>query len=252
MLLIKYINDNNGEIGFKEEVSLNKVSRETFVEETKSLVINPFENNPLNNKVEKEKENIDKIDQSSNIQTNDKNETESKVSRETSKLIFKKQIINIKDIMNTRLTNTLLNGNKKLKEQELKDIEKLRNNSFDLEKGYLSNNLLDGALCVVSPECSVFCFEHDSIVDQNLIDLDEITSIYQNTLGNNRKLCFISKDEWNKVSKDFALKFKSGTVDEFYSIKEEPEPVFEELENDDIISSSAMNLFDNSIVEIAN
>ena len=52
MLLIKYINDNNGEIGFKEEVSLNKVSRETFVEETKSLVINPFENNPLNNKVE--------------------------------------------------------------------------------------------------------------------------------------------------------------------------------------------------------
>ena len=154
--------------------------------------------------------------------------------------------------MNIRLTNTLLNGNKKLKEQELKDIEKLRNNSFDLEKGYLSNNLLDGTLCVVSPECSVFCFEHDSIVDQNLIDLDEITSIYQNTLGNNRKLCFISKDQWNKVSKDFALKFKSGTVDEFYSIKEEPEPVFEELENDDIISSSAMNLFDNSIVEITN
>ena len=147
---------------------------------------------------------------------------------------------------------TLLNGNKKLKEQELKNIEKLRNNSFDLEKGYLSNNLLDGTLCVVSPECSVFCFEHDSIVDQNLIDLDEITSIYQNTLGNNRKLCFISKDQWNKVSKDFALKFKSGTVDEFYSIKEEPEPVFEELENDDIISSSAMNLFDNSIVEITN
>lgn len=253
MLLIKYINDNkNDGATFKEEVSLNKVSRETLVEETKSLVINPFENNPLNNKMEKEKDNKEKETQNNNNQTLETHEIENKVSRETSNLVIKKQIVNIKDIMNVRLINTLLKGNKKLKEQELKDIEKLRNNSFDLEKGYLSNNLLDGTLCVVSPECSVFCFEHDSIVGQNLVDLDEITSIYQNTLGNNRKLCFISKDEWNKVSKDFALKFKSGTVDEFYSINEEPEPVFEELENDDIISSSAMNLFDNSIVEITN
>ena len=202
--------------------------------------------------MEKEKDNKEKETQNNNNQTIETHEIENKVSRETSKLVIKKQIVNIKDIMNVRLINTLLNGNKKLKEQELKDIEKLRNNSFDLEKGYLSNNLLDGTLCVVSPECSVFCFEHDSIVGQNLVDLDEITSIYQNTLGNNRKLCFISKDEWNKVSKDFALKFKSGTVDEFYSINEEPEPVFEELENDGIISSSAMNLFDNSIVEITN
>ena len=97
-----------------------------------------------------------------------------------------------------------------------------------------------------------FCFEHNSIVDQNLLELDEITSIYQKTLNTNKNLCFISKAEWDKVSKDFALKFKSGTVDEFYSIKDEPKPEFEEIENDDIISSSAMNLFDNSIVEITN
>ena len=252
MLLIKYVNDNNEENVFKEEVSLNKVSRETLVEETKSLVINPFENNPLNNKNEKEKNTTETVEIESIGEEINKKNISDDVPRETSGLFIKRKVSNINEIMNIRFINTLLKGNKKLKEQELKDIEKLRNNSFDLEKGYLSNNLLDGTLCVVSPECSVFCFEHDSIVDQNLIDLDEITSIYQNTLGNNRKLCFIGKDQWDKVSKDFALKFKSGTVDEFYSIKEEPEPVFEELENDDIISSSAMNLFDNSIVEITN
>ena len=243
MLLIKYINDNN-EVTYKEEMVINKVSRETIIESPTSLVINPFENNPLNNKKEKVEEIVE-----------DKPEIKEKkenVSRETSKVILKRRIVNIKEIMNVRFVNTLLNGNKKLKEQELKDIEKLRNNSFDLEKGYLSNNLLDGTLCVVSPECSVFCFDYDSIVDQNLFDLDEITSIYQNTLGSDKKLCFISKSDWDKTSKDFASKFKSGTVDEFYSISDEPEPVFEELENDDIISSSAMNLFDNSIVEISN
>ena len=252
MLLIKYVNDNNEENVFKEEVSLNKVSRETLVEETKSLVINPFENNPLNNKNEKEKNITETVEiESVSEEKNEKNISDD-VPRETSGLFIKRKVSNINEIMNIRFINTLLKGNKKLKEQELKDIEKLRNNSFDLEKGYLSNNLLDGTLCVVSPECSVFCFEHNSIVDQNLLELDEITSIYQKTLNTNKSLCFISKTEWDKVSKDFALKFKSGTVDEFYSIKDEPKPEFEEIENDDIISSSAMNLFDNSIVEITN
>ena len=252
MLLIKYVNDNNEENVFKEEVSLNKVSRETFVEETKSLVINPFENNPLNNKNEKENNITETVEiESVSEEKNEKNISDD-VPRETSGLFIKRKVSNINEIMNVRFINTLLKGNKKLKEQELKDIEKLRNNSFDLERGYLSNNLLDGTLCVVSPECSVFCFDHNSIVDQNLLELDEITSIYQKTLNTNKNLCFISKAEWDKVSKDFALKFKSGTVDEFYSIKDEPEPEFEETENDDIISSSAMNLFDNSIVEITN
>ena len=252
MLLIKYVNDNNEENVFKEEVSLNKVSRETLVEETKSLVINPFENNPLNNKNEKEKNTTETVEIESIGEEINKKNISDDVPRETSGLFIKRKVSNINEIMNIRFINTLLKGNKKLKEQELKDIEKLRNNSFDLEKGYLSNNLLDGTLCVVSPECSVFCFEHNSIVDQNLLELDEITSIYQKTLNTNKSLCFISKTEWDKVSKDFALKFKSGTVDEFYSIKDEPEPEFEETENDDIISSSAMNLFDNSIVEITN
>ena len=252
MLLIKYVNDNNEENVFKEEVSLNKVSRETLVEETKSLVINPFENNPLNNKNEKEKNTTETVEIESIGEEINKKNISDDVPRETSGLFIKRKVSNINEIMNIRFINTLLKGNKKLKEQELKDIEKLRNNSFDLEKGYLSNNLLDGTLCVVSPECSVFCFEHNSIVDQNLLELDEITSIYQKTLNTNKSLCFISKTEWDKVSKDFALKFKSGTVDEFYSIKDEPKPEFEEIENDDIISSSAMNLFDNSIVEITN
>ena len=252
MLLIKYVNDNNEENVFKEEVSLNKVSRETLVEETKSLVINTFENNPLNNKNEKEKNKTETVEIESIGEEINKKNISDDVPRETSGLFIKRKVSNINEIMNIRFINTLLKGNKKLKEQELKDIEKLRNNSFDLEKGYLSNNLLDGTLCVVSPECSVFCFEHNSIVDQNLLELDEITSIYQKTLNTNKSLCFISKAEWDKVSKDFALKFKGGTVDEFYSIKDEPEPEFEETENDDIISSSAMNLFDNSIVEITN
>ena len=252
MLLIKYVNDNNEQNVFKEDVSLNKVSRETFVEETKSLVINPFENNPLNNKNEKENNITETVEiESVSEEKNEKNISDD-VPRETSGLFIKRKVSNINEIMNVRFINTLLKGNKKLKEQELKDIEKLKNNSFDLEKGYLSNNLLDGTLCVVSPECSVFCFEHNSIVDQNLLELDEITSIYHKTLNTNKSLCFISKTEWDKVSKDFALKFKSGTVDEFYSIKDEPKPEFEEIENDDIISSSAMNLFDNSIVEITN
>ena len=252
MLLIKYVNDNNEENVFKEEVSLNKVSRETLVEETKSLVINPFENNLLNNKNEKEKNTTETVEIESIGEEINKKNISDDVPRETSGLFIKRKVSNINEIMNIRFINTLLKGNKKLKEQELKDIEKLRNNSFDLEKGYLSNNLLDGTLCVVSPECSVFCFDHNSIVDQNLLELDEITSIYQKTLNTNKSLCFISKTEWDKVSKDFALKFKSGTVDEFYSIKDEPKPEFEEIENDDIISSSAMNLFDNSIVEITN
>ena len=56
----------------------------------------------------------------------------------------------------------------------------------------------------------------------------------------------ITDSKWEKVKDEYIKNIKNGIK---YEIKKEPETIFEEIENDDIISSSAMQLF-GDIVEV--
>lgn len=157
------------------------------------------------------------------------------------------KILNIDEIMKIRVNNTMALANKGLLKLELANFEKLRDYTFDQEIGYLVCSLLDAKLRTVSPENIIISFEFDSNVKQNLLNIEMITEVYNKITNSNKNIAIISDEEWDKVKNDYITNLKNNIK---YDVLPEPELIFEELANNDIIvSSAAVELF-GDIVEI--
>ena len=221
MLLIKFINENNG-----NDVKVNK-------------------SEIITQKVEDKDENVD-----NNIEIKDTNENkidDSKVDKVVSK--NSKVITNIEDIMNIRFINTLISSKKVLKNSELKLLDKLREESFNTEYGSIINDILDGNIVCVSDDNVVFSYDRDSVRKNNLLNYLYIKDLYKKITGSNKNICFISSDLWDSESKKFMKSFKNKSVESDYKYEDEPKPLYEK-EKDDIIMSSAIDLFDSDIIEV--
>ena len=157
-----------------------------------------------------------------------------------------RKILNIIDIMDIRVNNTLAKADKKLLKEEQELFNKLNDFTFDQEIGYIVCALLDAKLRAVSEDNIIISFEYESNLEQNLQIIDKITDIYNKITNSNKEIAMISDKTWEKVKNEYIKNLKDGIK---YEIKEEPEAVLEEMVNDDIISSSAMQLF-GDIVEV--
>ena len=221
MLLIKFINENNG-----NDVKVNK-------------------SEIITQKVEDKDENVD-----NNIEIKDTNENkidDSNVDKAVNK--NSKVITNIEDIMNVRFINTLISSKKVLKNSELKLLDKLREESFNTEYGSIINDILDGNIVCVSDDNVVFSYDRDSVRKNNLLNYVYINDLYKEITGSNKNICFISNDLWDSESKKFMKSFKNKSVESDYKYEDEPKPLYEK-EKDDIIMSSAIDLFDSDIIEV--
>ena len=185
----------------------------------------------------------------------DKKEVEEEINKEKKEepkkeIVTKSKVItNIDEIMNIRFINTLITSKKSLKTDELKLIDRLRGESFNLEYGSIINDILDGDIVCVNEDNVVIAYERDSILKNNLLNYIYISDLYNNITGSKKKLCFISKELWDNESKKFMKSFKNKSVESDYSFRDEPEVIYEK-EKDDIIMSSATDLFDSSIIEV--
>ena len=70
--------------------------------------------------------------------------------------------------------------------------------------------------------------------------------VYNKITNSNKKIAFITDERWENERSNYINIIKSGAQ---YKIIEEPDAILEELNNDDIIVSSAVKLF-GDIVEI--
>ena len=156
------------------------------------------------------------------------------------------KILNLEEIIKIRVNNTLAKADKKLLNKELKNIEMLNDYTFDQKIGYLVCEILNSNVRVVSDENIVISYEYDSIVEQNLENVDEMSEVYNKITNSNKKFAIITDDEWEKYRNKYIETLKSGGK---FTEQDEPEKIFEKSENNDIISSSAVDLF-GDIVEI--
>ncbi len=155
------------------------------------------------------------------------------------------KIINIEDIMQVRVNNTLAKADKKLLKEEQSNFEKLKDFTFDQEIGYIVCSLLDSKLRAVSDKSMIISYELDSTVLQNLQVIEKITGVYNKITESDKEIAIISDSEWDKVKNEYIKNLKEGVK---YEVKDEPEPVFEEIDSDDIISNSAVQLFGDIVV----
>lgn len=193
--------------------------------------------------------NEKKLDNSNvSLNNNDNNYTDDKNDDDfaSNDLVSECKITNIDEIMKVRVNNTLAKADKNLLRLEMKNFTLLNDYTFDQEIGYLVCAILDAKLRVVSNDCLVLSYDYDSNARQNLNNLEKITDVYNKITNSNKNIAIITDEYWEKVKNEYILNIKNNVK---YEVVEEPKPLFEELKNNDIITSSAVELF-GDIVEV--
>lgn len=185
------------------------------------------------------------------IDTNVKKDNDSSdkitINKEFSPSIDKKVILNLNDIMKARVNNIMATADKSILKDVIDKMPIFNDYTFDSEIGFAACALLDTKVRAASNIGIILSYEYDSIVKQNLLNLEKINEVYNKLNKTNYKLAIISDLEWDKAKSDYIKTIKSGGP---YSLIEEPAPeLFEDTKKDDIISNSAVELF-GDIVEI--
>ena len=155
-------------------------------------------------------------------------------------------ILNIDDIIKVRINNAFALANKQVLNHEIDNLKLLNDYTFDQKIGYLVCELLNSKFRVASDDIIVLSYEYESIVQQNLLHLEQMEEVYSDITHSSKKFAIISDLEWDKLKKEYIQHLKEGN---HYEVLEEPEKVFKKEETDDIISSDASMLF-GDIVEI--
>ena len=242
MLILNYMSSNTINNKVVEKVVVKKeIVKEEKIESKE--VIEPKKEKVKQEVVEEDDEEFD----FSKEYEDTEEEVEDVPIKNTNSLVISmpQKILNIDEIMNVRVNNTLALADKKLLKKEQSNFEKLKDFTFDQEIGYIVCALLDSKLRVVSENNMIISFEYDSNVLQNIQIIDKITDVYNKITNSNKEIAIISDKEWDKVKSDYIKNLKDGVK---YEVKDEPEPIYEEIENDGIISNSAVQLFGDIVV----
>ena len=230
VLLLNFI-EKNVKSGLKQSVVENVLDKNN---EEEVLKTNPVLDENVEKEVLHKKDGLDK---------NSEEERKEKIKTVEN---FSSEILNISDIMNVRVNNTLAKANKKILKEEIEKLNILNDYTFDQNIGYLVCEILNSKFRVASSDCIVISYEYDSIVKQNLKNLEKITQTYNKLTNSNKKFAIITDNEWNYVKNDYIKHLKNNDP---YVLLEEPEEIFDKKEKDDILVSSAIELF-GDIVEV--
>ncbi len=252
MLLIKYIKDINGDKIISQEIKVDK-SSEMLGNNEEYVTFSEKKDDSLesSSKIEEEEEEEFDFDKEYSDEEDEYNDvfTDRNVVEESS-LDYsndeQRKIINIDEIMKVRVNNTLACANKNILNQEIDNMKLLNDFTFDQEIGYIVCNLLDSNVRAASEDNIIISFEYDSIVKQNLMELEKIIYVYNKITNSNKKIAIITDEEWENEKNNYIKSIKDGKS---YQVVEEPKEIYEEIKKNDIISNSAVELF-GDIVEI--
>ena len=247
MLFIKYVNDYITSKNISREIKIN-VEEDENIEKIASIEEKKVVDKKISDEViEEDEEEYDfekefSDDDSYEYEENNNISENSSFSENINNSVPK----NIDEIMKIRVNNTLALANKQILNEELEKRNLLNDYTFDQEIGYIVCSLLDSTIRAASDDNIIISYEYDSSVKQNINELDKMIYVYNKITNSDKKIAIISDDEWNLEKENYIKSIKDGVP---YKTLEEPEEIFEEIENNDIIVSSAVELF-GDIVEI--
>lgn len=158
---------------------------------------------------------------------------------------------NIKEVIKIRMNNAFISAKKEYLIHDKNAFHKLNDYTFDQEIGYLVCALLDGNLRLSSENYLVLSYEYDSVVMENLANLEEMEKVIDELLQIKKKIVIISNDHWNNYAKEYVEHIKNK-ID--YEYIEEPKLLFENIKNEKKVENnedkdSASTIF-GDIVEV--
>jgi len=238
ILLLKFIKDNKNETSSNETIIIKEKNEIKNVDDK----IDKKETNKVvsDNKITKIEVKVEK--NTPVEKSNDVDEVISSVKENDDITIIK----NINEIIDARVNNIMAQAEKSILTSETKLFDSLRDFSFDQQIGYLVCDLLDGKIRAASNDGIIISYEFESAVKRNLLLIEKLTYIYNKITSSNKDLALITDERWENEKKNYIKLKKDGKKMDLLEI---PNEIYEESENDDIISSSAVELF-GDIVEI--
>lgn len=243
ILLLDYINSigNSNKIISREIISKDESLGNSSTSVNKNSITEVNGEPDSVDKVNDESNNIDNsisVDESVNEEKNvsfDNNDAESDLDY-------------LHKLMSVRVHNVLALASKVEKNADLAKINGLNDYVFDQKIGYIVSEILNGTLRASSENGMIISYEYQSVVDQNLNNLESIMEVYSKITTTDKKIVFITDEEWENEKKRYIEFTKSGNK---YKIEEEP--VVEEKTVVDIqeVQESKSNFADfGDIVEI--
>ena len=229
MLLLKFMNDyTHSNINISREINNN-------------TSVSNIEKEKINLPIEKENYSSEFIDDIENKHILENNSSLDERNLDALKLE------NLLEVMKVRVNNTLAAADKQILKNAINDMDVFNDYTFDDEIGYIACSFLDAKLRAASIDNIIISYDYDSVVKQNLLELEKFTSIYNKLTNSNKNIAIITDDEWEIEKNNYIKALKDGHQ---YKVIEEPEiKVFERPEENVIITSSAVELF-GDIVEI--
>ena len=67
-----------------------------------------------------------------------------------------------------------------------------------------------------------------------------MTEVYNKLVNPKKKLVLISEKDWQKTKDEYIINLKNKHK---YDVLPEPDPIYEEIDNNDIIDNDAVDLF---------
>lgn len=152
---------------------------------------------------------------------------------------------NISEVMDIRVHNILAEADKKEKMKDEKLIVLFNDYIFDHEIGYLASEILNATLRASSGQGIIFSYEYDSVVEQNLNQLEQLEKVYFDIAKISKKIAIISNSKWEKCKSDYINSTKNHQK---YDIIEEPDIIKEDI-SDSKSEANILDMFGN-IVEV--
>lgn len=151
-------------------------------------------------------------------------------------------------LMSVRVHNVLALASKVEKNADLVKINGLNDYVFDQKIGYIVSEILNGTLRASSENGMIISYEYQSVVDQNLNNLESIMEVYSKITTTDKKIVFITDEEWENEKKKYIEFTKSGNK---YKIEEEPVVEAKTIVDTPEVQESKSNFADfGDIVEI--
>ena len=234
MLLLKFMNDYiHSDINISREIKSNTFMNIESKEEKKCLDSSESNLDFVSDNIK----DVEKSTISEPITNNNKDNYDLDALR----------IENLLEVMKVRVNNTLAEADKQILKKAIIDMNIFNDYTFDDEIGYIACSFLDAKLRAASINSIIISYDYDSVVKQNLLELEKFTSIYNKLTNSNKKIAIITDDEWEIEKNNYIKALKDGHQ---YTIIDEPEiKVFKRPDENVIITNSAVELF-GDIVEI--
>ena len=243
ILLLDYINSigDNNKIISREIISKDESLGNSSTSVNKNSIT----------EVNGEPDSVDKVNDESNsiynsISVDESVNEEKKVSFDNNDA--ESDLDYLHKLMSVRVHNVLALASKAEKNADLERINGLNDYVFDQKIGYIVSEILNGTLRASSENGMIISYEYQSVVDQNLNNLESIMEVYSKITTTDKKIVFITDEEWENEKKRYIEFTKSGNK---YKIEEEPVVEVKTIVDTQEVQESKSNFADfGDIVEI--